>query len=282
MAIPSHINEQTFEFALNEKVSFILNPNLNDYDLICLFDLNDYEQLGKLRKSFLTLQKKGGFKVITFDHHEKEKRSIGTGFIDSSKLSTTQLLFDLIGNDFNKKMSAYACLGMIEDTGRFLVGNKYFFDAFSKCLNNSNKKYFELFEISKQKILESEKIAFLKAIQRAKLTKINHVEIMTSNLAFYQGEAATKFLEFGAHISIVIGKEKSGLTHLSARAETGFKEKYSFNLMKDLLIPLQKKIDGEVGGHSGAAQWKGNQKENFVLKEIFIILEKKLQSKKFK
>jgi nanoRNase/pAp phosphatase (c-di-AMP/oligoRNAs hydrolase) len=282
VAIPSHINEQTLEFAIGEKISFILNPNLQEYELICLFDLNDYEQLGKLRQNFMLLQKKGCFDTITFDHHEKEKRSIGAGFIDSSKLSTTQLLFELIGDKFNKKMSAYACLGMFEDTGRFLVGDKYFFKAFSKCLTNSSKNYSELFEIAKQKISESEKIAFLKAIQRAQLTKINHVEIITSNLEFYQGAAATKLLELGAHISIVAGKEKNGLTHLSARVETGFKNKYNFNLMKDLLIPLNKKIGGEVGGHSGAGQWKGNQKEDLVLKEIFIILEKKLQLYKIK
>jgi nanoRNase/pAp phosphatase (c-di-AMP/oligoRNAs hydrolase) len=276
IGVPSHINEQTFSFALNEKIKFLLNPKILGFDLVCLFDLNDYEQLGALRKSFTKLQKKGLIDVITFDHHETEKRSIAKGFIDSKKLSTTQLLFNLIGKKFNKRIASYACLGMIEDTGRFLVGDKEYFGAFSKCLNVADKSYATIFEIAKHKIPQGEKIAFLKAIQRAKLTKINHQVVIMSSLNFYQGAAATKLLEFGANISIVIGEEKNGLTHLSARAETGFKEEFNFNLMKDLFIPLQKKIGGDSGGHSGAAQWKGDEKERVVSKEILKILEKRL------
>ena len=274
IAVPSHINEQTLSFALNEKVSFIINPNLDDFETICLFDFNDYEQLGYLKNKFKKVQKTKT--VIAFDHHEKEKRSISTGFIDSKKLSTTELLFDVIGKSFTPKMSAYACIGMIEDTGRFLVGEKKFFNSFAKCLEKSSFSYAMIFEIAKHKMPQGEQIAFLKAIKRAKLTKINHVTVVTSNISFYQGAIATKLLEFGGDITLVIGKEKKGTTHLSARAETGFKEKFKFNLMKDLMIPLHKKIDGEVGGHSGAAQWKGNVSEKTVLSLCLKLIEKKV------
>ncbi len=276
IAIPSHINEQTLEFAFKEKISFQKNPNLENFDTICIFDFNDYEQLGVLRKIFVELRKKKKFEVITFDHHEKEKRSIANGFINPNALSTTQILFDLFGKEFDKKMSAYACLGMLEDTGRFLVGDKSFFNAFSKCLDNSEKTYAELFGLAKHKAPEGEQIAFMKAIQRAKINKIKDIIIITSQLGFYQGAAATKLLEFGAQISLVVGKEKKGSTHLSGRADTTFKEQKNFNLMKDLFIPLQKIFSGEVGGHSGAAQWKGKANENNVLKEALKILEKKL------
>jgi nanoRNase/pAp phosphatase (c-di-AMP/oligoRNAs hydrolase) len=275
IAVPSHINEQTLNFVLNEKITFQKNPNLNEFETICLFDFNDYEQLGKLRKEFQKHEKKK--KIIVFDHHEIEKRSIGKGFIKSKALSTTEILFELLGKKFDSRMAAYACLGMIEDTGRFIVGSKSFFKNFSKCLEKSHYSYAKLFEFSKHEVEEGEKIAFLKAIKRSQIYKINKHVIMTSKLNFYQGAAATKLLEFGAHLSLVIGTEKKSETaHLAVRANSLFREENNFNIMKHLLIPLQKIVGGEVGGHSGAAQWKGKENEGKVLKEAMKILEKKL------
>jgi hypothetical protein len=46
--------------------------------------------------------------------------------------------------------------------------------------------------------------------------------------------------------------------------------------MKDLMIPLHKKVGGDVGGHSGAAQWKGNASEKIVLSLCLKLIEKKV------
>ncbi len=280
IGIPSHINEQTKAFAEKEKIFYEVGPVLEKFDIFCLFDFNDYEQLGALRKDFLKIEKEK--KTIAFDHHEKEKRSIAEGFIDPKKLSTTELLFDIIGKNFDKKMCYCACLGMIEDTGRFLVGNSNFFEAFAICLKKSGKTYGEVFGVAKHNPPEGERIAFLKAAQRARINKFGEAIVVTSNLSFFQGAAATKLLGFGADISIVCGTDKKGITHLSARADTYFNQKNNFNLMKDLLIKLEEKVGGDVGGHSGAAQWKGKGKEKIVMKECLKILEKKFGNvKKF-
>ena len=225
---------------------------------------------------FTELQRKGFFDVIAFDHHEREKSSIANGFINPQAFSTTELLYNLLKKSFNKKMSLFASVGMIEDTGRFLVGSSNFFRAFYECLKKSKVSYAKVFEYSKHIIPQGEKIAFLKAVQRARINKINGFIVMTSRLAFYQSAAATKLLEFGAHISIVVGREKDGATHLSARAETVFKEEKNFNLVRDLLIPLQQELGGEMGGHSGAAQWKGSASGGEVLSFAIKILVKKL------
>jgi len=275
IAVPKHINDQALHFSLKEKISFKVNPKLEQYDLICLFDFNDYEQLGPLRKSFSKLQKNKCFEVIAFDHHEKEKRSITKGFIDPVAGSTTELLYDLSYKIFTKKMCFYTCLGIVEDTGKFLVASKNTFDIFAKCLAKSGKKYSDVLDLTKQQIEKGERIAFLKAANRSKITELKKAIIVASNISFYQGDAATKLLGFGANISIVVGTEKKGKAVLSARAETSFKEENQFNLMKHLLVPLQKKVGGEVGGHSGAAQWKGNISEKQVLSEAINILKKK-------
>ena len=277
IGVPSHINEQTLSFALKHNISFSVNPDLLKYDLVCLFDFNDYEQLGKLQKSFSALLKKNAFSVIAFDHHEIEKRSIDLSkkFVDPNAFSTTQLLFNLIGKKLSKRMAFFACIGMLEDTGRFLVGSKELFNAFSFCLSKSGKNYSDIFEESKHVVRHDEQMAFIKAAQRAQIFSIGKIIVVVSELSFYQGPAATILIDFGAHISLVAGTEKNGSSVLSARAETYFKEKSNFNLMTHLMKPLQEAIGGEVGGHSGAAQWSGTTNHKKVVKEAINILNKK-------
>jgi nanoRNase/pAp phosphatase (c-di-AMP/oligoRNAs hydrolase) len=275
ISVPKHINDQALNFTFKNKIPFVLNPDLKNYDLVCLFDFNDYEQLGPLEKEFKKLQKKKCFSVITYDHHQKEKRSIGEGYIDSNAGSTTEILYNLFDGTFTKKMCFFTCVGIVEDTGKFLVASKNTFDIFSKCLKKSGKKYSDVLKFIKNDISKGERIAFLKAANRSKIVQTKKAIIVTSNISFYQGDAATKLLEFGANISLVTGVEKKGKTILSARAETLFKEENNFNLMKHLLVPIQKKVGGEVGGHSGAAQWKGKVSEKKVLNEALLILKKK-------
>ncbi|MCX6803196.1 MAG: hypothetical protein NTY48_01345, partial [Candidatus Diapherotrites archaeon] len=159
----------------------------------------------------------------------------------------------MLDKHFDKHMYFWNCLGILEDTGRFLVGTPNAFSSFSASLRLSKKSFSDVLEFTKSKLKESERIAFLKAAQRCEIKKIGKALVITSSLSFYQSPAASALLSLGADIALVIGEEK-GFTVLSARAETSFKEKYSFNLMTDLLSPLQKEFGGECGGHSGAAQ----------------------------
>jgi nanoRNase/pAp phosphatase (c-di-AMP/oligoRNAs hydrolase) len=275
VGIPSHINDQAEHFAFSEKVSFQVNPNLQEFDLVMLFDLNSFDQLGKIRKSFEDLLLSKQFSVIVFDHHVSEKNSIvrfGHKVIKEDAASTTEVLYNFL-DTFDNKMSFWNCIGILEDTGHFLVGDEETFSSFAQCLKDSKKNYSQVLSFSKHKIPDDERVAFLKAAQRAQIQKIGGAIVVTSELSFYQSAAASKLLDFGANISLVAGNERTGLTTLSARAETEFKEKFNFNLVRDLLIPLQKQIGGDVGGHSGAAQWKGKALPFEVINESVSILK---------
>ncbi len=281
IGVPSHINEQAVIFATKEKINFLQKPNLKSFDQIFLLDFNDYDQLGSLREQFVFLQKNNSFSVISFDHHVVEKRSIDASKIGvSKKYSTTQLLLDFFKKDFDKKMFFYACLGMLEDTGHFLVANKKLFDDFSFCLDNSNKEYYEVLELTKPLMDKGKRIAFLKAAQRAKIVDIGNFVAVFSKVSFFQGQVATKLLSFGADISLVFGQDlRTNNNILSCRADSYFKEKNNFNLVSDLLVELQKRIGGEIGGHSGAAMWKGEAIEEVVEKSCLEIIEQKLKQK---
>ncbi|MFA6268245.1 MAG: DHH family phosphoesterase [archaeon] len=279
IAIPSHINEQAQHLALTEKVSFILNPQLEEFDVALLFDLNGFEQLGKLRDKFVLRVSEEKLDVVVFDHHVSSKGCIsykGNCMLDETAVSTTELLYNFL-DIFDNKMSFFCCIGILEDTGHFLVGSARAFSSFATCLKSSKRTYSDVLSFTKHEIPDSERIAFLKAAGRAQIQVINEIVVVTSELSFYQSAAATKLLSFGAHIALVAGEEKNSLTTLSLRAETEFKEKHNFNLVKDLLIPLQKEIGGEIGGHSGAAQWKGKVQAKLVLNSSINILKKVLR-----
>ncbi len=278
IAVPSHMNEQSIHFAFKEKISFQKNPDLTSFDFIFLFDFNDFEQLGKLRSAFLKINQKK-VSVISFDHHVIEKSSI-----DSSKsfigraFSTTQLLLRFFLHHFDKKSYFYCALGILEDTGHFIVADKKLFEDFALCLERSGKEFSDVLSFTKQIVPRDERIAFLKAAQRAEISEIGSVIVATSTVSFYQSQAASKLLDFGADISLVCGcDEKLDTCFLSARADSVFKEKNKFNLVNDLLKPLQKRVGGEIGGHSGAAQWKGTHDYLQVLQECSFILKKKFQ-----
>ncbi len=277
IAAPSHINEQALHFALSQGISFKLNPPLEDFDAIIIFDFNDFGQLGKLEQKFLCLGK--NVKVFAFDHHVVEKCSIvrGKNAVLSPKcISTTQLLFRKFGKNFSKKMFLYACIGIFEDSGGFIVSTAEAFEDFALCLKRSGKKYSDVLSFSRHRAPDDERIAFFKAAQRARIFDFDGIIVATSAVSFYQSAAASKLIELGAHIALVCGAEKSGIAVLSGRVETEFMEKKHFSLMKHLLVPLQKEIGGEIGGHPGAAQWKGNFPPEQVLEKCVSIIKSRL------
>jgi nanoRNase/pAp phosphatase (c-di-AMP/oligoRNAs hydrolase) len=276
LGVPSHINEQSISFAFKEKISFIINPKLNEFDSIIIFDMNDYDQLGKLKDEFILLQKKKKLDIFVFDHHEIEKRSICKGknsFVNPKATSATQVLYEILGkNNFDKKMYFYVCLGILEDTGNFITGTVDTFIGFADCLKKSGKKYSDLLEITQEKLSGNERHAFLQAAKRAQLYNFGGVIVAVSYLSFYQGQSATKLLDFGADIALVAGTDKKGITSMSGRANSVFKESKNFNLMTHLFKPIQKKFGGEIGGHSGAAQWKGKIEPKKILSESLEII----------
>ncbi|MDD3160165.1 MAG: DHH family phosphoesterase [Candidatus ainarchaeum sp.] len=277
VAVPSHINEQTTDFAKNYGVDFVRKPIIINYDYLFLFDLNDFHQLGGIEEQFANLDL--NFiknNVFVFDHHDtkiKLKIKKENLFINKNAFSTTQILYDLFSNLFDRDMFFYCALGLIEDTGLFLTGSAKFFEIFSICLSNSKKSYSELLYVAKPKSNRGEKIAFLKSLQTLKVYKIGEIVVVSARVSFFQSVIATKLLEF-ADITLVAGKENK-LVNMSLRAESYFKEKNNFNLINDLLTPLQKEIGGVIGGHSGAAQWKGNFNEEKLIEKSIFILRKK-------
>lgn len=287
IAVPSHINEQAKHLSESLKINYISNPNLINFDIVLLFDLNSFEQLGALKDSFSSLFSNKTIEVIVFDHHVSNKACIvytGNCVIDETMFSTTQLIYNFLDissnsqklKDFDLTMYFLNCIGLVEDTGHFIVGSDKAFLDFSVSLKKSNKTYSDVLSFSRTEFDNSQRIALLKAAQRSVITQIKEVVLITSTVSFYQSFVATKLLNFGAHISLVSGVERSGLCTLSARADSVFKDKNNFNLVKDLLLLLKERLGGEIGGHSGAAQWKGKSTPEEVLNIATEILKKRL------
>jgi len=286
IAVPSHINEQAKHISESLNINYISNPNLTNFDIVLIFDLNSFEQLGSLKESFMNLVSKKLIEVIVFDHHVSNKNCIvytGNCVIDETMFSTTQLIYNFLdtpntkpkSKDFDSVMHFLNCVGILEDTGHFIVSSSKAFSDFAISLKKSNKSYADVLAFTKNEFDNAERLALLKAAQRSQIIQIKEVVLITSEVSFFQSFVATKLLNFGAHIALVSGIEKSKLCVLSARADSLFKEKNNFNLVRDLLIPLKEKLGGEIGGHSGAAQWKGKGTPQEVLSAATEILKKR-------
>lgn len=279
IAVPSHINEQAKKLSESMKINYSLNPNVGEFDIVLLFDLNSFDQLGALKNSFSDLLLNKKINVIVFDHHVSNKTCIvhgGNCVIDETMFSTTQLIYNFLDTFSNSNFFFLNCIGLVEDTGHFIVGSDSAFYDFSVSLKKSKKTYADVLAFTKNEFDNSQRIALLKAAQRSEIIQIKDFVLITSTVSFYQSFVATRLLNFGAHIALVSGIDKSGLCTLSARADSVFKEKNNFNLVKDLLLPIKEKLSGEVGGHSGAAQWKGKSTPEEVLKVSVDILKKRL------
>jgi nanoRNase/pAp phosphatase (c-di-AMP/oligoRNAs hydrolase) len=280
IGVPSHINEQAKKFADFFRISYVLNPILKDFEIVLIFDFNSFEQLGPLKKNFVELYNKKDFEVVVFDHHVLKKTCIGFGgrcVLDENMVSTTQLIYNFLDTFSNPNFFFFNCIGILEDTGHFLVGSDKCFLDFSVSLKKSKRVYVDVLFFTKTEFDNSQRIALLKAAQRSNITQIKDFVLITSKVSFYQSFVATRLLNFGAHIALVAGCDRSGVCTLSARADSVFKEKNNFNLVSDLLLLVKDKLGGEVGGHSGAAQWKGKSSPEEVLRVSNNILKKRFK-----
>jgi nanoRNase/pAp phosphatase (c-di-AMP/oligoRNAs hydrolase) len=98
----------------------------------------------------------------------------------------------------------------------------------------------------------SERIARLKAAERASVVMLGNWIVVTSQLGSYQSSAARAFLGLGAHVAFVAGEVKDKI-RVNMRATEDFYEKTSAHLARDVAIPLGKLLGGVGGGHPTAA-----------------------------
>ena len=117
------------------------------------------------------------------------------------------------------------------------------------------------------------------ASQRAKITRINDILLVTSEVSNYEASAARALVDLGADIAIIIADKGKNEVRASARANPKLKKIQGFNLGK-IMEEAGEKFQGGGGGHILAAGLNGKGDPKEIMQEITEKIEKIIKNSK--
>ena len=225
-------------------------------DGIIIVDTNSAEQLGRL-KDLINWRNP----VLVIDHHVSHpntKKIADFVIINETAVATTEIIYQIYQNmnlSLSKAIGSLLFLGLLSDSRHLLLANNETLQFVHQILD-LGVNYSEMIELLSMPIERPERIARLKAAQRATLHKINEWIVAISQVSAYEASACRALMQLGADVAIVFG-EKQGEIRVSARATNEITDKTNLNLAKDVMEKIGEFMHGEGGGHDRAAGCNG-------------------------
>ncbi|MEW6328981.1 MAG: DHH family phosphoesterase [Candidatus Micrarchaeota archaeon] len=216
--------------------------------------------------------------VMILDHHTVHPDSIHarTEMIDPSYSSTAEIVYELLKElNYEVADSVAVCLlcGIISDSANFQNANTKTFKYVGELLEKTRMDYKEVLALTETPMNISERIAILKACQRAQLTRVGDFLIVASMVSAFESAAASSFLMLGADFAFV-GYEGED-ARISARMRTEL-AKTGVDLA-DIMSRVAGMIGGSGGGHPCAAGANGpntNKVEEALADCVRLVKEK--------
>ena len=224
----------------------LINPPVEDYDLVVVVDTSVGTQLGgRLPANYALV-----------DHHLDEGLLEDALFyIQKPAKSTAEIVWTILkenGKKVDKKAALGLLAGMIADTGRFKRATPYVFLAAAELLEAGGFAYEEALEALSVPSDISQRIAVLKAASRAKFVRQGDWLVACTAVNSFEGSAAMALVDLGADVVFVAGRHGKGDTvRISARCSREAARR-GLNLAK-LLGEVGKAHGGDGGGHRSAA-----------------------------
>lgn len=224
----------------------IINPGLEDYDLVVLVDTSVAMQVGDRLPTCYAL----------VDHH------LDAGLLDHALFyiqrpagSTAEIVWKIL-NESGRKPGREASLGllagMISDSGRFKRASPQTFAAASELLAEGGFDYEEALKALSVPTDISQRIAVLKAASRAKIERQDDWLIASTSVNSFEGSAAMALVDIGADVAFVAGRHGNGdRVRISGRSS---RRAASAGLsLAEVFGDVGRKFGGEGGGHRSAA-----------------------------
>ena len=253
-------------------------PNIESAEVIVLLDTNTIQQLGDLAEKVA----KSTAPIIVIDHHAPHPETLQKAKLCITKeeaSSTCEVVYDLfrqanVKADLNEAEALF--LGIASDSRHFVLANVLTFKTVVElCEAGVNPP--QTLALLSLPMDSSERVARIKACQRAKLEKIGDWIIAFSNVSAYQASAARALVDLGAHAAAVAGKRNDGI-EVSLRCNRDFQKGTGIHLGKDIAKPLGEALKGMGGGHAAAAGANGTGKLDAGLKLCLRLFRDKLLS----
>ncbi len=224
----------------------LINPPVEDYDLVVVVDTSVKTQLGDRLPA----------KYALVDHHQDDGLLDGALFyIQKQTKSTAEIVWTILkenGKKVDKKTALGLMAGMIADTGRFKRATPATFLTAAELLDAGGFAYEEAQEALSVPADLSQRIAVLKAASRANVVHQGDWLVAYTTVNSFEGSAAMALVDLGADVAFVAGRHgKSDTVRISARCSREAARR-GCNLAK-LLGEVGKAHGGDGGGHRSAA-----------------------------
>ncbi len=258
-------------------VTLVERPRVEAADIIVLLDTNTVQQLDEWSE----LVRASSAPLVVIDHHARhpETESLATiSVTDEEASSTCEIIYRLFKESKVKLTETEAralFLGIAFDTRHFILASSATLKAIADLVDAGvNAK--ETLSLLSLPMEYSERIARLKASQRARLIRIDDWIITLSPIGAYQASAARALVALGAHVAVAAG-EKDDKLQVSLRACSEFHEKTGIHLGRDIAKPLGEFLHGMGGGHAVSAGANGIGEVKACLKHCVGLLREKLE-----
>lgn len=254
------------------------DPNVEGADAIVLLDTNTIQQLSSWEKRV----KAAHSPIIVVDHHAShpETEQLAALSVTNEHASSTCEIVYRFFLDMNVRLTASEAkalfLGIAFDTRHFILASSTTLKIVADLIDSGVNAQ-EALSLLSLPMVESERIARLKAAKRVRFLKIGGWIIAFSDVGAYQASAARALLLLGTHLAIVAG-ERNGYLRVSMRASRDFYEKTGMHLGRDLAKPLGGFLKGMGGGHAVSAGVNGMGNIESCLERCITILKERLKN----
>lgn len=240
-------------------------------DIFILVDVNSIEHTGR----FARMINGSNQPIIIIDHHVSQMMSNKKATLEliredaSSTAEIVSSISESVGRKPSRNEATILLAGIIYDSRRFLrIGRNAFHTA--QILVEAGGDYASALSALKRATERSEKIARLKAAQRAKVTDINGWIVTCSHVSSFGASACGALIDLGSDVAIVSSKRKSE-KRVTARSSSFFCETTGVNLA-GIMEEIGREFGGHGGGHPTAATVSGirddGKGERMILKLI--------------
>ena len=257
--------------------SLVEEPRIESADIIIILDTNTIQQLN----DWVERIKNAKAPIIVIDHHAShpETEKLATLVIaDEDASSTCEIIYRFYKEAEitpGKDEALALFLGIAFDTRHFILANSATLKVAAELVD-AGVNVQEAFRMLSLPMDLSERIARLKACQRAKLMKIDGWIIALSHVSAFQASAARALISLGADLAVVAGQVDDAV-RISLRCTNEFHEKTGIHLGRDIAKPLGDYLHGMGGGHSISAGVNGVGDVEAALKKCVRILREKIR-----
>ena len=274
--MPGGISSLSKSLVAKLEMELVSSAEIDDFDCVFVLDTASFNQLNDWGPIVKTSEKP----VVFIDHHaiHPDVKSKADLFIHDEEASSTSEIITKLYRTYriqpSEQVARALVLGILYDSKHLSLASPLTLRYVADLLEVAGELRF-LTKMLSSKITNSEKIARIKAAQRAKTQIVNGWVLATAEVGAFQASAARGLLGLGADVAVVAGIDKR-LLKVSMRSTDRFYRESGVHLGRDVSLPLSYEFDGSGSGHPTAAGFNGTGEVTDVLKKSVELISQKI------